>query len=592
MTFTVATATYPLRSDELGGLLVDRWAVERWSRGAIQLDPGGPCRVLDGVDATWLGHVVTADADAGLTMRLTNPYDTAAAPRSYSFVVTGPPLRGSGNGDRDGDPDGDGDGRDGRSAHHRSRIEVTSDGPVDDRARHLCETILSRLRGMVAEIRGRRTPVQAVVVIHGIGEQLPGRTLEGFVETITASTGAPVWNQADRVSDSYELRQLTLAPSDRRPRTMFNEFYWANEIDGTTTGDVLGWLWSLMGRPPWTIPSQLRAAWAILWGLVIAVVVTAVTVWRGLEQIWWISGAATVVLGIGASFLIRYLGDAARYLSPRPRNVAIRESIRRRGVDLVRKLHESGRYQRIVLVGHSLGSVIAYDIVSQLWPEMHGEHLRPERASFRAIRFAHDGDGDRSPHSLQAGVWREMRRNTQPWLVTDLITLGSPLAHAHLLLARSADDFDAKCGRAEFAVAPPARTNSDGQFAHQRPYRSRSSRSDRTFTVLNEASPFAAVRWTNLYFPARGGIFGDMIGGPVAPVFGEWVRDVPLTSGPARWKRWSVLAHTAYWRPNRRTKRADDHVDALRVAMRLDSMKQLGQEAAKHDPLLYCRTRD
>jgi hypothetical protein len=579
MTQTIAAAEFSLATDEFGPLLVDRWAAERWSRGTVDPTQGGPCRLVDSVGTTWLGHVDDIDPAGSITLQLVNPYDPGSEPVSYRCATR--EVGGDEGDERDGPP------------RRRARVEVTADAVPDERARRLWQTVIGRLDGMVAEIRGRRTPVQAVVVIHGIGEQLPGRTLEGFVETISATAGSPVWNQADRVSDSYELRQLTLAPSDRRPRTTFYEYYWANEVDGTTTGDVLGWLWSIMGRPPWAIPARLRAAWGLLWGLVVAVTVTAVTVWNGLEQVWWISGAVTFVLAIGASFLIRYLGDAARYLSPRPRNVAIREAIRRRGVDLVRELHQSGRYHRIVLVGHSLGSVVAYDIITHLWPELQREHLRPERASFRAIRLAHDGDGDRSPHSLQAAVWREMRRNTQPWLVTDLVTLGSPLAHAHLLLARTADEFRDKCDRAELPVAPPIRNNAGERFSHERPYRTRSTRSDRTFTFLNESSPFAAVRWTNLYFPARWGLLGDAVGGPVAPVFGEWVLDVPLREGMTRWKRRSLLSHTAYWRAGRRRGSGSEaHVEELRRAIGLDSMKRLGEEAVKHDPLLYCRTRD
>lgn len=89
--------------------------------------------------------------------------------------------------------------------------------------------------------------------------------------------------------------------------------------------------------------------------------------------------------------------------------------------------------------------------------------------------------------------------------------------------------------------------------------------------------------------------------GPVAPVFGEWVRDVPLGHGVAPWRRWSLLSHTSYWRPGRRREvapasddehRQPDHLDHLRRSIRLDSLRRLHEEAIKHDPLMYCRTRD
>jgi hypothetical protein len=73
---------------------------------------------------------------------------------------------------------------------------------------------------------------------------------------------------------------------------------------------------------------------------------------------------------IGRGVLLDVIGDAARYLDVHPTNVARRYDILRGGTEMLRRLHnmrdESDgsarcRYGRIVLVGHSLGSVIAYD---------------------------------------------------------------------------------------------------------------------------------------------------------------------------------------------------------------------------------------
>jgi hypothetical protein len=40
---------------------------------------------------------------------------------------------------------------------------------------------------------------------------------------------------------------------------------------------------------------------------------------------------------------INILGDAARYLQPKPSNIAHRQSIRMAGVNLIEKLHQTGR---------------------------------------------------------------------------------------------------------------------------------------------------------------------------------------------------------------------------------------------------------
>jgi hypothetical protein len=42
----------------------------------------------------------------------------------------------------------------------------------------------------------------------------------------------------------------------------------------------------------------------------------------------------------------------------------------------------------------------------------------------------------------------------------------------------------------------------------------------RDFRYFTHNAPFAAVRWTNLYFPVRFGFFGDVVGGPLVDVFG------------------------------------------------------------------------
>src|SRR5690606_23359937 len=53
--------------------------------------------------------------------------------------------------------------------------------------------------------------------------------------------------------------------------------------------------------------------------------------------------------------------------------------------------------------------------------------------------------------------------------------------------------------------------------------------------VLYEGAPFAVVRWTNLYFPARFHFFGDWFGGPLRPLFGTGIKDVVITgNGPGR----------------------------------------------------------
>jgi hypothetical protein len=64
------------------------------------------------------------------------------------------------------------------------------------------------------------------------------------------------------------------------------------------------------------------------------------------------------------------IGDAARYLHVAPANVQCRHAIRQAGIKVLDTLHERG-YDRIIIVGHSLGSVIGYDILTHAWPSYH-----------------------------------------------------------------------------------------------------------------------------------------------------------------------------------------------------------------------------
>ena len=67
--------------------------------------------------------------------------------------------------------------------------------------------------------------------------------------------------------------------------------------------------------------------------------------------------------------------------------------------------------------------------------------------------------------------------------------------------------------------------------------------------TLHHAAVFAPTRWSNLYFPAIGGLFGDFVGGKMKPVFGAGVLDLPVRSqfyfGIGNY---TLLAHQRYWK--------------------------------------------
>ncbi len=164
---------------------------------------------------------------------------------------------------------------------------------------------------------------------------------------------------------------------------------------------------------------------------------------------------------------------------------------------------------------------------------------------------------------LQHAAWQEQRRNTQPWLVTDLVTVGSPLTYADFLVTAGRPELEEAMEDRMLPACPPV-TETEAKTGHRRcsftrPYRDDVGGATRTFTVFNHGAPFAVTRWTNLFFRTRWlGLVGDPVGGPVAPQLGRWVKDVPLDP-PAR-----RFTHTWYWRP---TDGPAPHLAALRTAI-------------------------
>ena len=69
--------------------------------------------------------------------------------------------------------------------------------------------LVKQLAGAVG--RRRRDVSQAVIVIHGIGEQHPGATLRNLVASgaLADPVGESVWIKPDRRSESFELRKVT-----------------------------------------------------------------------------------------------------------------------------------------------------------------------------------------------------------------------------------------------------------------------------------------------------------------------------------------------------------------------------------------------
>jgi len=464
--------------------------------------------------------------------------------------------------------------------------------PLQD-ATDFWEGALQRLQNLAGQIvRRKNSPRQAVIIIHGIGEQQPGVTLRKFVEGLLGSINAEIqsWSKPDRMSPLFELRQITLkaGKGQRRPTTEIFELYWAHLIRDTTLSQVASWLRHLLLRR--RVPSRFVPVWLFGWLAVAGILVFLVTGYRPAWVAYLMSGGLAVVLltlvwrVLGKSFVLNSLGDAARYLTPRPANIEHRQAIREAGVDLLETLESTGRYDRIVIVGHSLGSVIAYDVLSQFWIRTHRKHLRLPKVSnagVTAVETALDETDIDETQKLQHDAWQTLRANGQPWLITDLVTLGSPLSAADFLMAPTLAEFQRAKDNRELPTCPPVFEirGADKRVSFDLGYEDRFGGKDKTFRYLDHAAVFAVTRWTNLHF--GNSLLKDPIGGPIAPQFGHWVRDVELAAPKGR----PFFLHSCYWRAKGNKK----NIEVLLDALGLESGEELLASMRQHSPLLYLR---
>jgi hypothetical protein len=222
---------------------------------------------------------------------------------------------------------------------------------------------------------------QAVLLIHGIGEQRPMDTLRGFVKAVwekdekvhSKITKHGTWSIPDSISGNYELRCLTTSQNKNGVLTDFYEYYWAHLMEGNKISHVTAWLKRILFKAPWKLPKPLRGIWYFLFfsSLVILYLVFNDTLPVGAQitqtPSWYSTFFGLVLIPIIVTIFSDIIGDAARYLDPGPKNIKRRQEIRAKGVELLKKLHDSGKYDRIIVVGHSLGTFIAYDILTYAW---------------------------------------------------------------------------------------------------------------------------------------------------------------------------------------------------------------------------------
>jgi hypothetical protein len=453
--------------------------------------------------------------------------------------------------------------------------------------------------------------LQAVVLIHGMGEQIPMDTIKDFVDTVWQKDGVitanklrdptEVWSKPDARTGSLELRRITtresIASAPEFPagvRTDFYELYWADLTAGATWESLKAWVSGLLFRPLSRVPPDVRLAWLVLWLgclLVVALAILAVlpsSAWKGtrlaalVDWQWLLAAAAVAITAVVHRMGTSTFGRVVRYTRANPDNIAARAAVRDRGLNLLRALHDGPHYKRIVIVAHSLGTILAHDLLSYFWAERDAARtVREGTAEFAALGAvehvaAQLEEAPSDPLRLKGYflAQRQLRSQlagrpapaapNQPdtrWLISDLVTFGSPLTHAEFLIAADRADLEVRKAARELPQSPPYREFLDpnvlkrAEATQTVPIASPADQSRlMSYPVVNvtdtwmlhHAAPFAAARWTNVYDPATLVFFGDVIGGPLARVFGPAIVDIDLKERRGGRQSWT-FTHTKYW---------------------------------------------
>lgn len=304
------------------------------------------------------------------------------------------------------------------------------------------------------------------------------------------------------------------------------------------------------------------------------------------------------------AFLVPYFGDCARYLRDAPDNIEARNQIRHLGLQVLKDLHEqrsrdgTPRYDRIIVVAHSLGTVVAYDVLRAFFVEqLAALQLTPKAAAaFRAVDAmattgvniglhgvapVHGGlDWQRIDDGAVPGAAEYQAKVREmfaifcseqasagadgpvaaPWRVSDFVSMGSPLTHAALLMTQSGTvrELAEKVALREFPVAPPAQSPGEAERILYVP----KDQPDAP-ARLQHSAMFALTCWTNLYFAQKAAVKGDFIGGPIPAAQSPGTMNVPMRTTLMG----GYFNHVHYWRPEVPLGERTPHVRALKLAV-------------------------
>jgi pimeloyl-ACP methyl ester carboxylesterase len=418
---------------------------------------------------------------------------------------------------------------------------------------------------MVTKTKNAR---QAIILIHGIGEQRPMETALNFARSIAAEND--IRQKPTPFGIQGETQRISIKENRYQPRTDIFEYYWAHRFRSNRLGTIKRWVIDVFlqclfsGSAPGFFSKRLQFILASL-AFFMMPLLYCLLAWlsydyAGYHGLLIYAGTTYALYRIVLSdILYGYIADAAKYLSNHPDNISAREEVRTAGLRLLTDIVNTGKYDRVIIVGHSLGSVIGYDILSMAWARFVDGIEASEKDRSFIVRGFHElqamslNDPDsrltQEFQKKQRLLRTRMAGSDVRWLVSDLVTLGSPLSFANFLIAKNQRDFRQKTDIYRLLLkCPPYGDFGDSAFTRTPTEGKKYASYFPTYNAL-----FLFTSWTNLFFRR------DPIGGHMRLLFGNGIMDVAIDGGVFG------LAHVKYFSPG------SDAAKKLKRALKLDT---------------------
>lgn len=411
---------------------------------------------------------------------------------------------------------------------------------------------------------GRTKGRVAVVVVHGMGNQFPMDTLRGFTEALKPENEIE-YSSPNRITDDSETRRLSF----RNKKYDFFEYYWAPYVEAPGFTETIIWSIKLLflKTPSKSMSKHIKKVRVfacllilLLLGIGFGVYCLAkngnnsffTTTYIGVLIVLFIKTAWELLSKTIAGTITKSVGDVIKYTVPSPDNIATRDTIRKSGVELLKKLHEAKnddekktfRYCEIIVVAHSLGTIVSYDILSSLFAEYNDKYSNiPDSINQEMLETVKEASANPGANyqELQEELFEEYRKLGSEWRVSHFITMGSPLTHAPMLIVRSEEEFKKKKEQREYPTSPPVMDEHDKNFAFDHKFKREDDKPPRDIKILHHAAHFAETKWTNIYFE------NDWVGGNLSEQFGKGIKDIPLKAIGKQVSKIPLLSHTKYW---------------------------------------------